>query len=194
MDSSQRFLGASTDEYSPLDCIRKKLLEMDVITNKKHGVLKSESVQEYRPIAKPHRGKTCLSDISTSLNNYMTIQETIEKAIDGGFSTVDGRAPTKEERPTIARLEIKTHGSIEAIFLNPLFWQSLGKAMGWPEDTTYCDHCGEADIADEYVTNDEEHSDCSNLLTFPKYWRYQWHRFIDHLADGATPESFFKQL
>ena len=25
-------------------------------------------------------------------------------------------------------------------------------------------------------------------------WRFHWHRFIDHLAAGKTPEAFFESL
>jgi hypothetical protein len=25
-------------------------------------------------------------------------------------------------------------------------------------------------------------------------WQYHWHRFIDHLAEGKTPEDFFREL
>jgi hypothetical protein len=25
-------------------------------------------------------------------------------------------------------------------------------------------------------------------------WQYQWHRFIDNLSEGGTPETFFEGL
>lgn len=128
----------------------------------------------------------------------MTIEQAIEKAVEGGYHRGQiGTSPIVEINCDFAITETKgerNHYGLAWVWLDPLFWQSLGKAMGWPEDTTYCDHCGEADIADEYITHDEEHSDCSNILTFPKYWRYQWHRFIDHLAEGKDAESFFESL
>jgi hypothetical protein len=59
------------------------------------------------------------------------------------------------------------------IFLDPSFWQALGKARGW----------------DEHLT--------SKLL--PTWygrpeWQYHWRRFIDHLAEGKDAESFFATL
>jgi hypothetical protein len=50
------------------------------------------------------------------------------------------------------------------VFLDPSFWQALGKARGWAPET-------------------EE-----------KQWLYYWHRFIDHLAEGKDLESFFADL
>ena len=49
---------------------------------------------------------------------------------------------------------------------DPLFWQALGKALGW---------------AEEYVD-------------FANNWRTNWHRYIDCLADNGDAEKFFKDL
>lgn len=53
-------------------------------------------------------------------------------------------------------------------FLDPQFWQCLGKARGW--------RVGQD--SDEQVADE---------------WWYVWHRFIDHLASGCDAESFFKK-
>ena len=58
---------------------------------------------------------------------------------------------------------------IEQIFLDPSFWQALGKAWGWEKD----DH--------HYYS----HS-CNTA------WEFKWHCFIDHLAEGKDAESFFQ--
>lgn len=57
-------------------------------------------------------------------------------------------------------------------FLNPLFWQSLGKALGW------CYH----EPAFE------------NCVCTGQTIGYYWHRFIDHLAEGKSAEDFFTEL
>ncbi len=57
---------------------------------------------------------------------------------------------------------------LSEIFLDPAFWQALGKARGW-EKSSY---------------NDE----------FKFLWLTVWHRFIDHLAEGKDAESFFASL
>src|SRR5689334_13906234 len=59
--------------------------------------------------------------------------------------------------------------SLAEVFIDPAFWQALGKARGWElEDRAW--RCGE----DRY--------------------RHYWHRFIDHLAEGKDAESFFRDL
>ncbi len=58
----------------------------------------------------------------------------------------------------------------EEILLDPLFWQALGKAEGW-----------EKDGSDTYFSNWTS-------------WQYYWHRFIDHLAEGKSADSFFEEL
>lgn len=62
-----------------------------------------------------------------------------------------------------------------SIFLDPLFWQALGKSLGWEEQHN-CDAAG-----------------CSSIEC-KEEWRYHQHRFIDALADGGNPASFFKDL
>jgi len=56
----------------------------------------------------------------TQLHN---VQDAIKQAIDGGYD----EATAKEAFDT---------GTEYAIFLDPLFWQALGKARGWPYMTT----------------------------------------------------------
>ena len=65
-----------------------------------------------------------------------------------------------------------------AIFLDTLFWQALGKAMGWEK------------VVETHVT------DSGKRLTpvlIPS-WHYQWLRFIDHLAEGKDADEFFTNL
>lgn len=59
--------------------------------------------------------------------------------------------------------------SVNDILLDPLFWQALGKAEGWKED---------------------------DLVYLPRCqtWSWKWHRFIDHIADGKSIDSFFGEL
>lgn len=98
----------------------------------------------------------------------MTIEETIKKAIEGGW----------KKTPKHCRYDGVNHNAvcIEIVLLDPDFWQSLGKAMGWGK------------LCDPYCRT-PECSDCDELG-----WREQWHKFIDHLADGKSIESFFETL
>jgi len=56
----------------------------------------------------------------------------------------------------------------------------LGRALGWDAP---------CDLTITCVHGDEEHQRCHGY-----YWMYQWHCFIQALADGNTPEDFFAHL
>lgn len=92
----------------------------------------------------------------------MTIEDAIKKAIDGGW--VD---PKRNDVPTIY---LRSH-----FFLDPAFWQSLGKAMGWDKGVFFYN---------TFIDGKENNEG----------WRVYWHRFIDHLAEGESPEEFFEEL
>ncbi len=106
----------------------------------------------------------------------MTIQEAITKAIEGGYIT---------DYPNMDCNVWEEHH----IFLDPLFWQSLGKAMEWEKG---CSGCGRMRkepgfpecVKTGRVSHDNEEDG----------WKIKWHRFIDHLADGKDAESFFENL
>jgi hypothetical protein len=57
---------------------------------------------------------------------------------------------------------------------DPLFWQALGKAYGWGTD----------------AINVSWNIKGKDMGT----WLYNWHSFIDHLAEGKDADSFFKEL
>lgn len=83
------------------------------------------------------------------------MKEAIEKAIKGGYDYDRKRRPTKRISSKKAK-----------IFLDPLFWQALGKSLEQGDFKT-----------------DTQGS-----------WKYNWHRFIDHLASGEDVGSFFTAL
>ena len=84
----------------------------------------------------------------------MTIEETIQKAYNGGYREAKDKAGF-------------VLNGIRNFVLDPLFWQSLGKAMGWG-------------TVEEGWTEPQ--------------WTYKWHHFIDHLIKGGTIEEFFNQF
>lgn len=98
----------------------------------------------------------------------MTIQQTIEKAIEGGWNDTSFAFlnPTEEDG---YNYRVGKYGYSNEVFLDPLFWQSLGKAMGW----NVCDIC----------------QDCAGNQALMAH-----HDFIDHLWEGKDAESFFNQL
>ena len=123
----------------------------------------------------------------------MTIQEAIKKAIEGGWSAkgllekpeafyeFDKLGTLYEHSDVLtfywAQKDEKNRGinkksremTLFEVFLDPLFWSSLGKAMGWEAK-------GVMNYRRGYV------------------WLYHWYRFIGHLAEGKSIEDFFTQL
>lgn len=101
----------------------------------------------------------------------MTIEQAIEKAIEGGW----------DHRKMIT-YHTKTFGTVSDPLLDPSFWRSLGKAMGWG----ICKACK---TTHENVVCDygSEFLDTSN-------WKERWHSLIDHLADGKSIEEYFEKL
>ena len=112
----------------------------------------------------------------------MNIQETIEKAIEGGYK---GDKHFLINLPEYAKSQI---------WLDPLFWQSLSKAMRWKKWTWVSWKDSWSNLTQMQATNDDDFSPNWPNGSCRYSWVYQWHRFIDHLADGGTPESFFKNL
>lgn len=110
------------------------------------------------------------------------IREAVEKG--GYFPTYINQYHTdggKEKRKTPLYIAQELIHSIEneVIFLDPLFWQALGRARGWAMGGTgrmYHDEYGVGGYPSMFV------------------WQEKWHRFIDHLAEGKDAESFFAAL
>jgi len=108
----------------------------------------------------------------------MTIQQTISRAMDGGYKTWPiewGNTPLVKcgkrawFRNGITKRD--TSLTLPEIFMDASFWQSLGKALGWKKIIIG----GKIKFA------------------YPG-WEYQWHRFIDYLIFGKNAEEFFKQF
>lgn len=100
----------------------------------------------------------------------------IEQAIK---EAVDAKVGWHSDYRTSGSSTTKLHSDI---FIDPAFWQALGKARGW---FTKKDQCGGYDASTTYQTVREAQKRCSFC---------NWHRFIDHLAEGKDAESFFKNL
>ncbi len=104
----------------------------------------------------------------------MTQLEALEKAIAVGW---EGEKPRS----------MLDH----ALFLSPSFWKSLGISMGWREKTYNeypykrfkIESNGGVTIPDE-----------TEWKRDTPEWIVNWHRFIDHLAQGESIESFFEKL
>jgi hypothetical protein len=113
----------------------------------------------------------------------MIIQEAIKKAIEGGWRAGTWKNYDCEvksccldciDRETGAVIE---RSQFEVIFLDSSFWQSLGNALGWKNREYDMSTVGRG---------------AAHVQQFK--WKSKWHRFIDHLADGKSAESFFVTL
>lgn len=118
----------------------------------------------------------------------MTIQQAIEKAVEGGYHRGQiGTSPIVEINCDFAITETKgerNHYGLAWVWLDPLFWQSIGKAMGWSKELV-CARCGLHGCDNCYF---------ENRWVIQQEWLYQWHRFVDALAEGKSAEDFFKEL
>jgi hypothetical protein len=118
----------------------------------------------------------------------MTIQEAMNKAVEGSYHIYgsDGMDTLYEgansEYSVWTRKDNESSFIVltEKTFLDPRFWHALGRALGWHEA---------CDLAIMCVHGHEECRQCHGY-----YWMYQWHCFIQAVADGKTPEAFFAPL
>ncbi len=116
----------------------------------------------------------------------MTIQTAIEKAIEGGWSsgsTIKSVAyydvlGVKEIMLTFESFKdgqtYTWRRDLMAILLDPLFFQSLGKEMGWPEKPN-----GRGGFVDDI---------------FVTHWHYKWFLLLEALRLGRTVENYFEGL
>lgn len=118
----------------------------------------------------------------------MTIQDAIDNAVEGGYhiygsdgmdtdyggATKDYSAWTRKDN------ESSFIVPTEETFLDPKFWQALGRALGWSE------------VCDLAITCTHGTEEGQRYRGY--YWMFQWLRFIQALADGHTPEAFFARL
>ncbi len=131
----------------------------------------------------------------------MTIRDIIKKAIEGGF--LKGLLDDEHTAYEIAEYgmwiypsmqpELKYSGSpfsIQEIVLRPDFWKCLGKAMGWGEfKHASIDKFGGEPLEVMPVARHKCIIYCGRGL-----YIYYWHKFIDHLAEGKSIESYFEQI
>ena len=118
----------------------------------------------------------------------MTIKDALKKATEGGYHIhgSDGTETFYDGANSDFSAWTRTdNGStfmvaMEETFLDPRFWQALGRTLDWSEVCDLFIIC---------VHGEEEYSRYRGY-----YWMYQWHCFIQAVADGHTPDTFFAQL
>ena len=112
------------------------------------------------------------------------MKNAIKLAIEGGYGgswlrlRFKSRPDYNHDWKGHERQEVFGEESTRKMLLDPLFWQSLGKAMGWEKRITGYNAFTKGKLNKE--NNDP--------------WRLEWHRFIDKIAEGGTADEFFEEL
>jgi hypothetical protein len=118
----------------------------------------------------------------------MTVQEVIDKAVEGGYHIYGSDGMHTEYEGATNDYSAWTRKDNDSSFIVPTeetlldaqFWHALGRALGWSE------RC------DLSITCVPGHEECRQSHGY--YWMFQWHCFIQAIADGNTPEAFFAPL
>lgn len=105
------------------------------------------------------------------------MKEAIEKAIEGGWPANDSPA----RKLGVYGFETYSKADLAQMREDPLFWQSLGKALGWGKDFNL-------------IITHPNMGPVGSVKDKTLDWKYHWHRFIDHLAEGKDPSEFFTSL
>jgi hypothetical protein len=119
----------------------------------------------------------------TKGEKLMTIQEAMNKATAGGYhlNGSDGMETSYEGASNAYTAWTRKDNAstfmvaVEETFLDPEFWRSLGRALGW--DLTIM------------TVHTVENGRPTLVTRSGQHWVSQWHRFIDFLADGKTTET-----
>lgn len=116
------------------------------------------------------------------------MKNAIKLAIEGGWNPEKYRQiwqynPNNRVGVTDSYRAGLTHWDITS---DPLFWQALGKTMGWGKRIII--ERQDIETKDGRVVRSD-----TDAEMVPE-WKFYWHRFIDHLAEGKDAESFFNQL
>lgn len=114
------------------------------------------------------------------------MKDAIQKAIEEGWKPING---FHFEDYTIESVDIPDIvWSIGEVTNDPLFWQALINAIGQGKGIKHTYRRRTKKGSKKYITMKR------NWRGGQRSWKYQWHRFIDHLASGKDADSFFKEL
>lgn len=91
----------------------------------------------------------------------------------------------------------RNNQTIPEVMLDRFFWQALGKAKSWVAHREQWEDSSLSIRGCVFLGGILEypyHEGGQLSWTTKEKWRYEMHRFIDHLASGADAESFFASL
>jgi hypothetical protein len=130
------------------------------------------------------------------------VEKAMKDALQNGWNGITAPAPSMFtwSEPS---LEVGYKKICEmSPFIDPEFWRALGKARGWKEgEIKVCTGCGKS-LEDGEISSWGKHTGkydgrkkngCDSDVWHHHHgqWGIEWHKFIDHLAEGKTAESFF---
>jgi len=118
----------------------------------------------------------------------MTIQDAVTKATEGGYHmhAADGMdtdyVGANSEYSVWTRKDNASSFIVPVAetFLDPHFWLALGRGLGWEQVVR--------------TVHAVENGRPAVVTRAGQPWLSHWHHFIDHLAEGKTPEAFFDTL
>lgn len=113
------------------------------------------------------------------------------KSVNDHFAVFEIDDTTVIEDGTGAEITVPVTSSHQTsqVLLDPLFWQSLAKAEGW--DGYQCLGCGYRHFSQIGFSECCQHWISAKTQ---ERWKYEWHRFVDHLAEGKPIDVFFNHL
>lgn len=137
----------------------------------------------------------------------MTIEEIIQKAIEGGWNPTEEKDYTINTKPDgvwTAHFYDKDYPEegtnqyeIQYMVLDPKFWEAVGKVEGWKEMVCEVGNSGGYE-SDDYYTEwreaSENECDDEDVLETRKGWEHKMHDMIDALCSGQSIEDFIKSL
>ena len=136
------------------------------------------------------------------MTNY--VQKAIEKSIEGGWRPKGEMTKAVNEKGEWIGMQSTLTIGYAQMFIDPEFWQGLGKALGWNmtdsfEPTAYSERAGsvgEVNIFKLKQTSWATYSDrlVKKMDVFENSPAYYGHRFWDWIMEGKPTEDFFKQL
>lgn len=117
----------------------------------------------------------------------MTIQQFIEKAIEGGWKAANKPYLDRSETgwATVGFHEVSVNVLMwhHEILLDPEAWKAVGKMEGWDSQwevsTGLLNEYGDVPMSEGKIID---------------RWEYEMHRMIDALADGKSVEQYLETL
>jgi hypothetical protein len=118
----------------------------------------------------------------------MTIQEAVTKATEGGYHIHGADGMDTDYVGANSEYSVWTRKDnassfivpVAETFLDPQFWLALGRGLGWEQAVR--------------TVQAVENGRPTVVTRAGQHWLSHWHHFIDHLAEGKTPEAFFDTL